>query len=237
MVTLQENAVKFNNNLIVSHDGGRLSSDSGLILIDELMDAFQFTQLSKKIVRFNDSRKYWTHTNHKLLKQLVLQIVAGYNTDSAANILQHDPVLQTLSTDEPLASQSSISRFYDRVVVETILTLQVLNQDLIDKARLVRNDTNMIIDLDSTHSDTFGHQEQTAYNAHYGTNGYHPLVAFDGLTGDFLKAKLRSGNQYTSNGIKEFLEPLLEHYNQTIPTTDILVRGDSGFATPDVYDT
>ena len=190
----------------------------------------------KKIVRFNDSRKYWTHTNHKLLKQLVLQIVAGYNTDSAANILQHDPVLQTLSTDEPLASQSSISRFYDRVVVETILTLQVLNQDLIDKARLVRNDTNMIIDLDSTHSDTFGHQEQTAYNAHYGTNGYHPLVAFDGLTGDFLKAKLRSGNQYTSNGVKEFLEPLLAHYNQTIPTTDILVRGDSGFATPDVYD-
>lgn len=236
MVTLQENAVKFNNNLIVSHDGGRLSSDSSLILIDELMDAFQFTQLSKKIVRFNDSRKYWTHTNLKLLKQLVLQIVAGYNTDSAANILQHDPVLQTLSTDEPLASQSSISRFYDRVVVETILTLQVLNQDLIDKARLVRNDTNMIIDLDSTHSDTFGHQEQTAYNAHYGTNGYHPLVAFDGLTGDFLKAKLRSGNQYTSNGVKEFLEPLLEHYNQTIPTTDILVRGDSGFATPDVYD-
>ena len=236
MVTLQENAVKFNNNLIVSHDGGRLSSDSGLILIDELMDAFQFTQLSKKIVRFNDSRKYWMQTNHKLLKQLVLQIVAGYNTDSAANILQHDPILQTLSTDEPLASQSSIFRFYDRVVVETILTLQVLNQDLIDKARLVRNDTNMIIDLDSTHSDTFGHQEQTAYNAHYGTNGYHPLVAFDGLTGDFLKAKLRSGNQYTSNGVKEFLEPLLEHYNQTIPTTDILVRGDSGFATPDVYD-
>ncbi len=236
MVTLQENAVKFNSNLIVSHDGGRLSSDSGLILIDELMDAFQFTQLSKKIVRFNDSRKYWTHTNHKLLKQLVLQIVTGYNTDSAANILQHDPVLQTLSIDEPLASQSSISRFYDRVVVETILTLQVLNQDLIDKARLVRNDTNMIIDLDSTHSDTFGHQEETAYNAHYGTNGYHPLVAFDGLTGDFLKAKLRSGNQYTSNGVKEFLEPLLAHYNQTIPTTDILVRGDSGFATPDVYD-
>lgn len=236
MVILQENAVKFNSNLIVSHDGGRLSSDSGLILIDELMDAFQFTQLSKKIVRFNDSRKYWTHTNHKLLKQLVLQIVAGYNTDSAANILQHDPVLKTLSTDEPLASQSSISRFYDRVVVETILTLQVLNQDLIDKARLVRNDTNMIIDLDSTHSDTFGHQEETAYNAHYGTNGYHPLVAFDGLTGDFLKAKLRSGNQYTSKGVKDFLEPLLAHYNQTVPTTDILVRGDSGFATPDVYD-
>ncbi|XJS10895.1 IS1380 family transposase [Aerococcaceae bacterium WGS1372] len=236
MVTLQKNAVKFNNNLIVSHDGGRLSSDSGLVLIDELMDAFQFTLLSEDIVTFNDSRKYWKHTNHKILKQLILQIIGGYNTDSAANFLQHDPVLQTFSTDEPLASQSSISRLYDRVVDETIDTLQVFNQALIDKARLLRNDTNLIIDLDSTHSDTFGNQEQTAYNAHYGTNGYHPLVAFDGLTGDFLKAKLRSGNQYTSKGVKEFLKPLLEHYNQAIPTTDILVRGDSGFATPDIYD-
>lgn len=44
------------------------------------------------------------------------------------------------------------------------------------------------------------------------------------------------GNQYTSNGVKEFLEPLLEHYNQAVPTTDILVRGDSGFATPAIYD-
>ena len=61
-------------------------------------------------------------------------------------------------------------------------------------------------------------------------------MAFDGLTGDFLKAKLRSGNQYTSNGVKEFLDPLLEHYNQIVPTTDILVRGDSGFATPVIYD-
>ncbi|HBI3838976.1 TPA: IS1380-like element IS1678 family transposase, partial [Enterococcus faecium] len=74
------------------------------------------------------------------------------------------------------------------------------------------------------------------YNTHYQTYGYHPLVAFDGLTGDFLKAELRSGNQYTSKGVKEFLTPLLEHYNHSLPNTDILVRGDSGFATPGVYD-
>lgn len=42
------------------------------------------------------------------------------------------------------------------------------------------------LDLDSTHSDTYGNQEEAAYNGHYGTTGYHPLVAFDGLTGDFL---------------------------------------------------
>ena len=236
MVTLQESAVKFNNNLHVSHTGGRLSSDSGLVLVDELMDAIHFDELSNQYVSYNENRLFWTHDNNKILKQLVLQLIAGYKADSSANILQYDPVLQTLSTDDVLASQPSISRFFDRISNQTIKDLQTLNQYLIDQARLVRNDTDMVIDLDSTHSDTFGHQEQTNYNAHYKTNGYHPIVAFDGLTGDFLKAKLRSGNQYTSSGVKEFLKPLLVHYNQVIPTTDILVRGDSGFATPDIYE-
>lgn len=167
---------------------------------------------------------------------MVLQLIAGYKADSSADILRHDPMLKTLSLEDALASQPSISRFFDRITKQTIDDFQVFNQALIDQARLVRNDTDMIIDLDSTHSDTFGRQEQTDYNAHYRTHGYHPIVAFDGLTGDFLKAKLRPGNQYTSTGVKAFLEPLLEHYNQVVPTTDILVRGDSGFATPDIYE-
>ena len=236
MVTLQETAVKFNNNLHVSHTGGRLSSDSGLLLVDELMDAFHFEGLIKQHISFKENRRYWTHTNQKILKQMILQLIAGYKADSSADILRHDPVLQTLSLEDALASQPSISRFFDRITEQTIEDFQMFNQALIDQARLVRNDTDIIIDLDSTHSDTFGRQEQTDYNAHYRTHGYHPLVAFDGLTGDFLKAKLRSGNQYTSTGVKAFLEPLLEHYNRAIPTTDILVRGDSGFATPDIYE-
>lgn len=114
--------------------------------------------------------------------------------------------------------------------------LQSLNQELIDKAPLIRNDTELIIDIDSTHSDTFGHQEQTYYNAHYQTYEYHPSVAFDGFTGDFLKAELRSGNQDTSKGIKAFINPLLYHYTQSLLNSNILVRGDSGFAIPEVYE-
>ncbi len=50
MNTLQENTVKFNNGLIVSHDGGRLSSDSGLVLVDELMAAFHYINLIDSII-------------------------------------------------------------------------------------------------------------------------------------------------------------------------------------------
>jgi len=184
MVTLQGTAVKFNNNLHTSHTGGRLSSDSGLLLVDELMDAFHFEDLIKQLITFKENRRYWTHTNQKILKKMVLQLIAGYKADSSADVLRHDPMLKTLSLEDALASQPSISHFFDRVTEQTIDDFQVFNQALIDQARLVRNDTGMIIDLDSTHSDTFGRQEQTDYNAHSGTHGYHPIVAFDGLTGE-----------------------------------------------------
>lgn len=66
--------------------------------------------------------------------------------------------------------------------------------------------------------------------------GFHPFVAFDGATGDFLKAKLRPGNVYTSNGVIEFIQPLIEHYNEAFPETSLFLRGDSGFAVPALYE-
>ncbi|SEL02547.1 Transposase DDE domain group 1 [Carnobacterium iners] len=125
---------------------------------------------------------------------------------------------------------------WDRLSQENINQLQEVNQVLIDKVRTTRNTNELIFDLDSTHSDTFGYQENTNYNTHYQTNGYHPLVALDGLTGDFLKAELRSDNIYTSNGVGGFVRPLFEHYQETTPVNTILVRADSGFATPDLYE-
>ena len=170
------------------------------------------------------------------MEQLIYQNIAGYSTNSSANLLKQDPIFKVVLDKSNLASQASLSRFWDRISEENISQLQELNQAMIDKVRLARNTTEMIFDLDSTHSDTYGNQEKTDYNAHYQTNGYHPLVAFDGLTGDFLKAELRSGNVYTSNGIGAFVETLFEHYNQVVPVSNILVRGDSGFATPELYD-
>lgn len=63
-----------------------------------------------------------------------------------------------------------------------------------------------------------------------------PLVVMDGLTGDFMKAKLRPGNIYTSNGVVDFIQPLVEHYNKNFPKTTPFIRGDSGFAVTALYE-
>lgn len=111
-----------------------------------------------------------------MLEQLLFQLSAGYPADSSANILKDDPIFRLVLDKQTIAAQDSLSRFWDRVSKETIAQFQCLNQALIDKVRLERNTTEVIIDLDFPHSDTFGNQEDTNFNAHYGKNGYHPLV-------------------------------------------------------------
>ena len=78
-------------------------------------------------------------------------------------------------------------------------------------------------------------QEGRAFNFHYQSNGYHPLVCYDGMTGDLIKIQLRDGTQYSCTGVVDFLQPILDEYLNDYPAIRILLRGDSGFATPGLY--
>lgn len=236
MPTLPKKQLKFNRNFKLSHAGGQITSDGGLALVVEFMHQANFDGLIEHHVIFNDQRRYCDYTMVDLVRQIVLMLIAGYDTDSAANWLAHDPVF-SLFLNHKVASQATISRFWHQIVAETITSLRAANQALLnwgwDQQRTMSSTT--VIDLDSTHSDTFGHQEGTAYNAHYGAKGYHPMVAFN-ERGDCLKSVLRPGNTYTGKNCAAFLKSVVANYQTKYPLTKLLVRADSGFAMPELYD-
>ena len=236
MATLPQLTLDFNRQIKLSTDGGSLSSDTGEFVFREFDEKIGFSDTLVQHLHLNDERKYHVHSNENLLRQKLYQLIAGYAEDDAADHLTNDPVFTQMIGTDSLASQPSLSRFYTRFDHESIEQLHHANQELLDKVHELRESKALIIDLDSTHADTYGQQEFTAYNTHYGTVGFHPLVAFDGITGDFLKAQLRPGNVYTSNGVVDFVEPLIKHYNENFPETTPFLRGDSGFAVPALYD-
>ena len=55
------------------------------------------------------------------------------------------------------------------------------------------------------------------------------------MTGELIKIQLRDGTQYSCTGVVDFLQPILDEYLNDYPAIRILLRGDSGFATPDLY--
>ncbi|GAA0616044.1 IS1380-like element ISEcp1 family transposase [Virgibacillus siamensis] len=236
MATLPHTTLDFNHQIKLSNNGGALSSDTGEFLFREFDEKIGFSQTLARHLKLKDERRYHIHSNKDLLRQKIYQIIAGYAEDDAADQLTNDPVLTQVIGTNALASQPSLSRFFERFDSDSIQPFNQANQELLDKAHRYRESNAIIFDLDSTHSDTYGEQESAAFNTHYGTVGFHPLVAFDGVTRDFLKAKLRPGNVYTSNGVVEFVKPLITHYNEMFPETTPFLRGDSGFAVPDLYE-
>ncbi|GKV67489.1 MULTISPECIES: IS1380 family transposase [unclassified Sporosarcina] len=236
MPTLTQNTLNFNCSIKLSNDGGELSSDTGTLVFREFDEKLGFSQTIANHLQLVDERTFCVHENHELLQQKIYQLIAGYQEDDAADYLTTDPVFTQILAKPALASQPSLSRFFHRFDSNALDQLQAANQTMLDQVHRARQAQALIVDLDSSHADTYGQQEEAAYNAHYQTVGFHPLVAFDGLTGDFLKAKLRPGNVYTSNGVVDFIRPVIEHYNEQFPETSYLVRGDSGFAVPKLYE-
>ncbi|MBQ1484989.1 MAG: transposase, partial [Muribaculaceae bacterium] len=76
------------------------------------------------------------------------------------------------------------------------------------RAYSIEKPEHVLFDLDSTLLAAYGAQEGEAFNYHYQAHGYHPLLCFDGLTGDLLKVELRPGTQYCSKGAAAFMLPL-----------------------------
>lgn len=236
MTRLPQMTLQFNRKLKLSNEGDELSSDTGQFLFREFDDKIGFSETISEHLQLKDERTFCVHSNESLFRQKIYQLISGYHEDDAADQLTHDPVFTQVLDTPALASQPSLSRFFKRFDANSLDQLQAANQALLDKIHHARQSKVLLFDLDSTHSDTYGNQDKSAYNAHYGTVGFHPLVAFDGFTGDFLKAQLRPGNVYTSNGVVDFMRPLIEHYNEKFPETTSLIRGDSGFAVPGLYE-
>ena len=63
--------------------------------------------------------------------------------------------------------------------------------------------------MDSTESPVHGQQEGSAYNGHFESVCYHPLLLFN-QHGDCLAAKLRPGNVHNAKDWNELLLPEIE---------------------------
>ena len=228
-------SLQSNRQIKINFDGGDLSSDAGLLLIKEFISKLGIERLLNRSFKTNDSAVFRYHTDRDNLLQMIYMIMAGYFEDDASDELTKDPVFKAVLEKSALASQPTVSRFFNRMDEDTLKQFQEISQILRKRIYNIQMPQAVILDLDSTLLVAYGKQEGRAFNFHYRSNGYHPLVCYDGITGDLIKIQLRDGAAYSCTGVTDFLQPILDEYLNDYPTIHLLLRGDSGFATPDLY--
>ena len=235
MAIVTGTALESNKNFRVNFDGGNLSSDGGLLLLKEFYHKLGVKALLKKHFHTTDSASFRIHKDHENLLQMLYQITGAYFQDDHADSLRNDPVLNAVIGKNALASQPTLSRFHNRMDAQSLEQLEEIQRIFRGRVYSVEKPEHILFDLDSTLLAAYGTQEGEAFNYHYQAHGYHPLLCFDGLTGDLLKVELRPGTQYCSKGAATFMLPLLEEYQRDYPKTALFARGDSGFATDELY--
>jgi len=237
MKSINEMQLKSNRKIKLNFDGGDLSSDTGMLLQKEFADKIGFEKIIEETFTTGEAAANQIHTDVMNLAQEVYQTIAGYYRDDHADEMKVDPVFCEILEKDVLASQPTMSRFFNRTSEITLGQFQKIHEKLRQTIYGIETPEMLLFDLDSTLFETYGKQEGNGFNYHYSNHGYHPLLCFDGLTRDLIKAELRNGPDYTSTGAADFMKPLLEEYMERYPGTNLYFRGDSGFASPDIYNT
>lgn len=236
MAILNTISLESNKQIKINFNGGDLSSDGGLLLVKEFAARVGLIKLVNKLFKTNDHTNCRIHTDPDNLMQMVYQIIAAYFEDDCADELTKDPVFTAILGKDKLASQPTLSRFWNRMDGDTLAQLEEINAKMREIVYSIRQPEHMLFDLDSTLLNTYGKQEGEGFNFHYQAHGYHPLLCYDGLTGDLLKAELRDGTQYCSKDADQFMIPLMQEYRTKYPSLPLYLRGDSGFASPNLYE-
>ena len=232
-------------------DGGRQTSDAGLLLLREVAER---TGLLRRFAAgFTDHRRTdrIEHTVEELVSQRVLGQALGYEDLNDHDTLRDDALLALASgkrdltgaersrdrdRGHALAGRSTLNRLertpaeasgrYHKIVYHGEAIRSLFVEHFLDSHEAPP--PRIILDLDATDAPLHGQQEGRFFHGYYGHYCYLPLYVF---CGEFLLwAELRRSDIDASAGSVEALQEIVRQIRTRWPQVEIWIRADSGFA-------
>ena len=229
----------FDRRLKLEFHGTKVTSDAGLLAYRELDETLGLTSTIDLELRDKRTGKNTQHGIAALLRQSIYSRLAGYDDTNDTERLALDPAMRHVAggraVERSAASTSGMSRFETEILTQTenlefLMNLPGLWVDRVHQRKPLMK--QIVLDMDSSVSPTYGNQEGSVYNGYFECNCYHPLFCFNQY-GDMERALLRHGNVHSADEWQSVLEPIISRYRSSdIPR---FFRGDAAFADPEIY--
>ena len=223
--------------IVADFDGGLITSDAGLLLIRQLDRRLGRSAAVADVL--DDARQPGkvTHALPAFVRQRLFALIAGYAAANDHTRLRHDAILQTVAANEakPLGSQPTLSRFQNAAGARQVAQINRLLVKMFIQWMGRRKPKRLVLDIDPTDDPCHGRQQRALFNGFYGQYMYLPNLLFERTTGMLWGLRLRSGNVDAAHRVVQLLKPIVKALRAEWSDVEILVRADSGFATPVLY--
>jgi len=217
----------------VGFDGGRLSSDGGVLLLRGAERKLGLASRLAGCLRDKRDPDLIEHTLEEMLRLRLFAIAAGYEDADDCDWLRHDPMFKLAvgrlpESGQPLCSQPTMSRLEN---APSKIELARLMAAMVDQfcASYRRPPASIVLDIDDTCDTVHGHQQLSLFNAYYDERCFLPIHIYEGHSGKPVAMILRSGKTPSGEEVRCVLKHVIKRIRRHWPRTHILVRGDSHY--------
>ena len=220
--------------LHVDFNGGKLTSDAGAVLLQQVDQKIRLVERIHQIVDDPRNPLYVTHQQQHLVAQRIYAIALGYEDVNDHILLREDPALLAtiknhIDENEPLGSAPTLSRLENRITKNELANLSKIFVELFIESHTVPP-KQIVIDVDATDDVIHGHQEGRFFNGFYDDYCFLPLYFFCG--DQLLWAQLRPSSRGGAHGTLAIFNHLVTRIREAWPDVEIVLRGDAGFCGP-----
>ena len=209
--------------------GGRLSSDSGALLLREVDKQIGLTESLAACMADDRHPSYVRHSIEQMFRQRIYAIALGYEDLNDHATLRDDPVMQILAEQVQgfsLASPPTLCRLENRIDRRSLVKMaEVFVEKFI--ASFDEPPEQLILDFDATDDEVHGNQVSRFFHGFYDHYCFLPLYVFCG--GQLLAAYLRPSKIDGAKHSRAILKLLVQRFREAWPDVKIIFRGDSGF--------
>ncbi len=221
----------------VAFDGGRLTSDAGVLLLAEIERKLGLAERLARCIEDPRSPERVRHGLAEMIRFRALLIAAGYADANDCDALRADPAFKLAvgrlpESGEDLCSQPTMCRLENLPGPTALKRMMAAMVELFcDSFTAVPR--RIVLDIDDTEDRVHGQQQLALFHAHHDGHCFLPIHIYEAVSGKPVAVILRPGK--TPGGAEVAL--VLRHVVRTIrshwPAVDILIRGDSHYGRPE----
>src|SRR5580700_4619616 len=217
----------------VGFDGGRLTSDGGILLLAAIEQRLGIAERLAACIEDRRDPDRVVHQFAEMIRYRALLIAAGYPDGNDCDALKSDPAFKMAvgrlpESGDDLCSQPTISRLENLPGATALKRMMAAMVDLFCDS-FAEVPRRILLDIDDTEDRVHGGQQLALWNAHYDSRCFLPIHIYEATTGKPVAIFLRPGKTPDGVEVACVLRHVIRQIRARWPRVGILIRGDSHY--------